>query len=76
MQYGNETGNTAERKVAQASSHQTSVFWLVVGGLLIFVAAASILHTAGILTETGAEYAEDGLLAFIGALILWYAVKK
>jgi len=46
------------------------------GGLLVFWAAESILATAGIWSETDVEYAGDVVLGLLGALVLYYAVKK
>ncbi len=59
----------------EADAGSISYFWLVIGGLLLYVGIASILHTAGILTEPGAEYAEGGLLVLVGAILVWFAVK-
>ncbi len=76
MQNENKSGNMNACKVTEKIDRRSiSFFWLVIGGLLLFVGIASILHTAGILTERGAEYAEDSLWVLIGAILVGYAVK-
>lgn len=76
MQNENISGDTNACNVDEETGIRSiSFFWLVVGGLLLFVGIASILHTAGVLTETGSEYAGDGLLVLIGAILVGYAVK-
>jgi hypothetical protein len=47
---------------------------LVVGGFLLLEGIAAIMHLAGVLTKTDVGYAEAGFLAFVGAIIVWYAV--
>lgn len=73
-----EIGTNNVSKIAKtkaACRRSVSVFWIIVGGLLLFVGVASILHRAGILSQVGAEYVEDGLLVFIGAIIVYYALR-
>jgi len=77
MENGNRTGVTDVKKaIANASPRTISVFLLVVGGLLVFWAAEAILTTAGIWSTTDVEYAGDVVLGLLGALVLYYAVKK
>jgi predicted metal-binding membrane protein len=77
MENQNRAGVADVKKaIGQASPRTVSVFLLVVGGLLIFWAAESILSTAGIWSTTDVEYAGDVVLGILGALVLYYAVKK
>ncbi len=65
------------KKAIEGTSPRTiSVFLLVVGGLLVFWAAESILVTAGIWSTADTEYAGGFVLGLLGALVLYYAVKK
>ena len=77
MENQNRTGVTDVKKAIEKTSPRTiSVFLLVVGGLLVFWAAESILTTAGIWSSTDVKYAGDVVLGLLGALALYYAVKK
>lgn len=77
MESQNRTGVTDVKKAIEKTSPRTiSVFLLVVGGLLVFWAAESILSTAGIWSTSDVEYAGDFVLGLLGALVLYYAVKK
>jgi predicted metal-binding membrane protein len=77
MENQNRTGVTDVKKAIEKTSPRTiSVFLLVVGGLLVFWAAESILVTAGIWSATDTEYAGDFVLGLLGALVLYYALKK
>ncbi len=71
-----ESSNMA---VGGADEHPTkrkiSVFWLVVGGLLVFLGVESILYNANIWTKTDVEYADDLVLVGLGALIIAEAVR-
>jgi hypothetical protein len=77
MQSQNNTGVMDVKKAVEEASPRTiSGFLLVMGGLLVFWAAESILATAGIWSKTDVEYAGDVVLGLLGALVLYYAVKK
>lgn len=77
MQNQNQTGAMEVKKAVEEASPRTiSIFLLVVGGLLVFWAAESILATAGIWSKTEVEYADDIVLGLLGAILLYYAVKK
>ncbi len=77
MENQNRTGVTDVKKMVEQTSPRTiSVFLLVVGGLLVFWAAEAILSTAGIWSTVDKEYAGDVVLGLLGALVLYYAVKK
>lgn len=65
-----------KKAVEDASPRTISMFLLVVGGLLVFWAAESILATAGIWSKTDMEYADDIVLGLLGVIVLYYAVKK
>jgi len=77
MENQNRTGVTDVKKaIGEASSRKISVFLLVVGGLLVFWAAESILSTAGVWSTTDKEYAGAFVLGLLGALVLYSALKK
>ena len=77
MENQNRTGVTDVKKaIGETSSKKVSVFLLVVGGLLVFWAVESILSTAGIWSTTDMEYAGAVVLGLLGALALYFAVKK
>ncbi len=77
MENQDRTGVTDVKKAIEKTNPRTiSVFLLVVGGLLVFWAAESILSTAGIWSTTDVEYAGGFVLGLVGALVLYYAVKK
>ncbi len=77
MENQNRTGVTGVRNaIEEAGSRKISVFLLVAGGLLVFWAAESILSTAGIWSAVDKEYAGGIVLGLLGALALYYAVKK
>jgi len=77
MESQNRKGVTDVKKaIGEASPRSISVFLLVVGGLLVFWAAESILSTSGIWSTTDMEYAGAFVLGLLGALVLYYAVKK
>lgn len=77
MENQNRTGVTDVNKaIVEAGSRKISVFLLVVGGLLVFWAAESILSTAGMWSTANKEYAGGSILGLLGALALYYAVKK
>jgi uncharacterized membrane protein len=77
MENQNRTSVTDVKKVVEKASPRTiSVFLLVVGGLLVFWATESILSTAGIWSTVDMEYAGGVVLGLLGAIVLYYAVKK
>jgi len=77
MENQNSTGVTDVKKaIGEVSSRKINVFLLVVGGLLVFWAAESILSTAGMWSTVDKEYAGGFVLGLLGALALYYAVKK
>lgn len=77
MENQNRTGVTDMKKAVEEASPKTiSGFLLVVGGLLVFWAAESILSTAGIWSTSDVKYAGDVVLGLLGALVLYHAVKK
>ncbi len=77
MESENRTGiSDVKKTIAEANSRKISVFLLVVGGLLVFWAAESILSTADLWSTTNKEYAGGFVLGLLGAIVLYYAVKK
>ena len=77
MENNNLASVTGAGRTNEATGKKTaSVFLLVCGGLLVFWAAESILTTAGIWSTADVEYAGDFVLGLLGALVVYYAVKK
>jgi len=71
----NEVSNANANRQNKESGRSICLFWLVVGAFLLLEGIAAILHLAGIMTKTDVGYAEAGFLAFVGAIVVWYAVS-
>jgi len=71
---GEGSSTNACGRTVGTSRRSISLFLLVVGGFLLLEGIAAIMHLAGVLTKTDVGYAEAGFLAFVGAIIVWYAV--
>ncbi len=52
-----------------------SVFWLIVGGLMLFFGAAAILHRVGIWSEVDADNAGDAVVIMLGLTAVAYALR-
>jgi hypothetical protein len=77
MENNNPAGMTGMSMAnEQKNPRRISMFLLVVGGLLVFWAAESILSTAGLWSKTATDYAGGVVLGLLGALVLYHAVKK
>ena len=77
MENNNHAGMTGMSMAnKQNNPKRISMFLLVVGGLLVFWAAESILSTAGLWSKTATDYAGGVVLGLLGALVLYHAVKK
>jgi hypothetical protein len=77
MENGNRTGVMGKGGMAGETAPRTkSMFLLVVGGLLVFWAAESILSTAGLWSKTATEYAGGAVLGLLGALVLYRALRN
>lgn len=54
---------------------RVSVFWLLVGGLLIFFGVAALLQRTGIWSATDADSAGDIVVILLGAVAIAHALK-
>lgn len=70
MSAGNGTRNASSSFTAKVS-----LFWLIVGGLLLFFGAAAILQRTGIWSAVDAENAGDGVAILLGVMAIAYALK-
>jgi hypothetical protein len=77
MENNNLAGVTGAGKANEETGRKTaSMFLLVVGGLLVFWAAESILSTAGLWSKTATDYAGGVVLGLLGALVLYRALRN
>ena len=52
-----------------------SLFWLIVGGLLLFFGLVALLQRVGIWSKTDADNAGDVVIILLGAAAIVYALK-
>ena len=69
------TGN-GTRNARSSFMPKVNLFWLIVGGLLLFFGAAAILQRTGIWSEVDAENAGDGVVILLGVMAIAYALKN
>jgi len=52
-----------------------SIFWLIVGGLMLFFGAAAILQRVGVWSEVDAENAGDAVIILLGIAAVVHALR-
>lgn len=70
MGIGNGTRNARTGYLARVN-----LFWLIVGGLMLFFGATAILQRMGIWSEIDARNAGDGVVVLLGIMAIAYALK-
>jgi len=77
METGNRTGGAGMGSTDERESRgKTSLFLLVVGGLLMLWAAETMLAAAGLWSRTATEYAGGAVLGLLGAIVLYRALGR
>ncbi len=73
----NDEMNTGNGTMNARTSFLTrvSLFWLIIGGLLLFFGAAAIMQRTGIWSEADAENTGDGVVILLGVMAIAYALK-